>query len=186
MPRAAVFLDRDDTIIDNRHATAGTAHPGDLMDPAIVRLLPGAAEGLRRLHDAGFPLVVVTNQGGMAGGAGTAADVEACNDRMRELLRADAGVTLAGVYYSPWRPGGRIKRFAGSHPWRKPAPGMLLAAAADLDLDLPESWMIGDAPRDTEAAVAAGLRPERCLLVGPGAPLPDLAAAAHTILSAGR
>lgn len=182
--RPAIFLDRDDTIIDNRAVTAGTATPGDLIDPALVRLLPGAGEACARLAGVGLALVVVTNQGGVAQGICTLRDVEAVNDRLRMLL-AGFGVRLAGTYYSPNRPApaGVIPQYTGPHPWRKPGPGMLLAAAADLELDLSRSWMVGDAPRDVEAGLAAGLSPRRCLQIGPGQALRDLAAAADRIVA---
>lgn len=181
--RPAVFLDRDDTLVDNKAATAHTATPGDLIDPALVRLLPGAGDACARLQATGLQLVVITNQGGVAQGLCSPRQVEAVNDRLRELLRAH-GVELAGVYYSPNRPppAGLIPRYAAPHPWRKPGPGMLLAAAADLDLDLPRSWCIGDAPRDVESGLAAGLAPHRCLRIGPGQSLADLAAAAGLVL----
>jgi D-glycero-D-manno-heptose 1,7-bisphosphate phosphatase len=176
--RAAVFLDRDDTLIANREVTAGTPHPGDLCDPALVRLLPGVAEGLARLRDAGFALVVVSNQGCVARGVGTIEQVEACNRRMRELVRVEAGVELDGVYYCPHHPKGTVAPFNTEHPWRKPAPGMILAAAADLGLDLSRSWMIGDTARDAEAAIAAGIAAERTVLVSL-----DLPAHARTVAS---
>lgn len=179
--RKAVFLDRDDTLIATRGVTAGSAHPGDLTDPALVRLLPGVASGLRRLSGAGFALVVVSNQGGVAAGACTLEQVEAVNDRLRELL-APEGVRLAGVYYSPARPGGAVARFAAGDGWRKPAPGMILAAARELELDLGASWLVGDAPRDIEAGVAAGIARERCLLVGEAASVADVERAVEIIL----
>jgi len=181
--RAAVFLDRDDTIIANREVTAGTAHPGDLVDPAMVRLLPGAAVGLKRLAAAGFVLIVVSNQGGIAMGVCTPAQVEAVNDAMRELLSRE-GVALAGVYYSPSRPGGTVERFAGPDPWRKPAPGMIIAAAREFEIDLTRSWMVGDAARDVEAGAAAGIGGERCLLITAGGAVSSLAIAADIILRA--
>lgn len=182
--RPAVFLDRDDTLIDNKDATAHTATPGDLIDPALVRLLPGVAEACAKLQQPGLQLVVITNQGGVAQGVCTLRQVEAVNDRLRQLLR-DAGVELAAAYYSPNRPppAGIVPRFNTPHPWRKPGPGMLLAAAADLGLDLARSWCIGDAHRDVESGIAAGLAPHRCLRIGPGQPLPDLAAAARVVLA---
>lgn len=181
--RPAVFLDRDDTIIANRSVTAATAHPGDLFDPALVELLPGAAPGLMRLSAAGFALVVFSNQGGVAQGIGTLRGVEAVNDRLRELLDA-SGVRLDAVYYSPARPPpkGIVARFAVPHPWRKPAPGMVLAAAEELGLDLARSWVVGDAPRDAEAGIAAGIAGERCLLLAPHGPLRDIEHAAERIL----
>lgn len=178
--KKAVFLDRDDTIIENREVTAGTAAPGDLFDPALVRLLPGAAEGLRALAGAGFVLVVVTNQGALAQGRCTLRQVEATNDRMREIL-AGEGVELAGVYLAPARPSGDSARFNHDpERWRKPGGGMVRAAARELGIDVGRSWMVGDAERDVEAGVAGGLDRGRCLRVGVEAP--DLAAAARMIL----
>lgn len=182
--RPAVFLDRDDTLIDNKEATAHTPTPGDLIDPALVRLLPGAGEACLRLQQSGLQLVVITNQGGVAQGLCSPREVEAVNDRLR-LLLARQGVQPAAVYYSPNRPppAGLVPRYSRPHPWRKPGPGMILAAAADFDLDLSRSWCIGDAPRDVEAGLAAGLAPHRCLRIGPGLPLPDLAAAVRVVLA---
>jgi histidinol-phosphate phosphatase family protein len=182
--RPAVFLDRDDTILANREATAGTAWPGDLFEPSRVRLLSGAGEGLSLLSRAGWRLVVVSNQGGLAAGVCTLEDVEATNDRMRALL-AEYGVSLAGVYMAPARPGGRVARFnEDEEGWRKPGGGMLRAAAAELGIDLGGSWMIGDAQRDLEAGRAAGLDASRCVLVGT-AEAPDLRWAARRVLGAG-
>jgi D,D-heptose 1,7-bisphosphate phosphatase len=175
----AVFLDRDDTLIANGELPL--PHPGDLLDPSLVRLLPGAARSCRELRDAGFRLVVVSNQGGVARGHGTIADVEACNTRLRELLRTDSGVELDGVYYCPFHPKGTIERFTGEHPWRKPAPGMILQAASDLVLDLRASWLIGDASRDIEAAIAAGIPSNQAILIGPGG-VSDITAASRIIL----
>ena len=163
--RPAVFLDRDDTLIANREVTAASPHPGDLFDPRLVRLLPGVAAGLRRLRDSGFALVVVSNQGCIARGVCTVEQVEACNRRMRELVRVEAGVELDGVYYCPYHPKGTVAPFNVEHPWRKPAPGMVLAAAADLGLDLARSWMIGDSERDAEAAIGGGIDAVRTVLV---------------------
>ena len=167
--RAAVFLDRDDTLIANREVTASTAHPGDLCDPALVRLLPGVREGLRRLALRGYALVVVSNQGCVARGVCTLGQVHDCNERLRELLRAGEGgrpgVELDAVYVCPYHPEGRVPGFSIEHPWRKPAPGMLLQAAKDLDLDLHRSWMIGDSARDRDAAINAGIPGERTIIV---------------------
>ena len=181
----AVFLDRDDTLVSNTEATAHTAHPGDLFTPALVRLLPDAAAACRRLREAGYRLVVVTNQAGIAEALCTPEEVEATNDRMRELLvAAPHGVTLDATYYSPCIATGTVPRFTCDHDWRKPKAGMILAAARELDVDLPSSWLVGDAPRDAESGIAAGIPRGHCLIIGPGHPLPDLAAAAGTILKA--
>ncbi|MBL8991145.1 MAG: HAD-IIIA family hydrolase [Phycisphaerae bacterium] len=176
---AAVFLDRDDTLIDTTAATQGTDHQGDLGDPDLVRLLPGVADSLALLDRAGFALVVYSSQGGVARGRYPLAAVEAVNDRLRSLL-ARAGVRLAGAYACPFHPAGSVPRFAAEHPWRKPNPGMILTAASELDLDLALCWAVGDKPRDVESAVAAGIAPDRAILLGPGV---DLPAATRRILS---
>ncbi len=173
--RTAVFLDRDNTLIDNA---------GDLADPSLVRLLPGAFGACERLAGAGFTLVVVSNQGVVARGGGSLREVEATNDRVRALLTPPhARRTLAeAFYFCPYHPLGTAERFASEHPWRKPAPGMILAAADELALDLARSWFVGDAERDIRAATAAGIPPPRALLIGPDRPLAGLAAAAEHIL----
>jgi D-glycero-D-manno-heptose 1,7-bisphosphate phosphatase len=170
--RACVFLDRDDTLIANATVTRDTATPGDLFDPGLVQVLPGVCEALKLLRGHGLALVVVTNQGGIAQGFGTHADVERVNARMRELLAAE-GADVDAVYFSPYRPirdgrhgpNGPNLQYASEHHTRKPGPGMLLQAAEDLHLDLAQSWMIGDAQRDIEAGINAGLDAARCLLV---------------------
>jgi histidinol-phosphate phosphatase family protein len=181
-----VFLDRDDTLIAARSLPAPPlpAAPGDLVDPGLVRLLPGVLGACRRLKDAGYVLVVVSNQGVVARGGGTLEQVEAVNRRMMELLceEGEPGRSLIeAVYWCPFHPKGTVARFAREHPWRKPGPGMVLAAAEELGLDLAASWLVGDAPRDVEAGVAAGLASGRCILIGTGGP-EDLAAAAEAIL----
>ena len=170
-PIPAVFLDRDDTLIVNRAITAHTPHPGSLCDPALVRLLPGAAAACRDLKRAGFALVVVTNQGAVARGECSIAQVEATNARLRELLRAESGgdidgIDLDAIYFCPHHPRGTIPPFNIEHPWRKPNPGMFLAAARDLNLDLARSWMIGDADRDITAALAAGIPAKQTIILG--------------------
>lgn len=173
--RPAVFLDRDDTLIRNRDLPPPSDPPpgwapGDLYDPARVALMPGALEACRLLRGAGFALVIVTNQGCVARGSATVAQVEAVNERVRTLLVDDAGADLIErVYAVPFHPRGTVPAFTREHPWRKPAPGMLLAARDDLGLDLSASWLIGDAERDVQAGVNAGLDPGRCLRCGQGA-----------------
>lgn len=164
----AVFLDRDDTLIANRDVTANSPAPGDLVDPALVRLLPGVAAGCRRLKNLGFLLVVVSNQGGVARGVCGVADVERCNTRMQDVLHAEAGVRFDAVYYCPFHPRGIVPAFAREHPDRKPAPGMFLRAAQDWSISLPGSWMIGDAPRDIEAATKAGIPAAQAILISDG------------------
>ncbi|MBX3365032.1 MAG: HAD-IIIA family hydrolase [Phycisphaeraceae bacterium] len=180
--RAAVFLDRDDTLIASRAIDwLPDERPGDLADPSRVQLLPGVLDGCRMLAEAGLPLVVVSNQGAVARGGATLEQVEAVNDRMRDLLIDELGRSLlAGVYYCPFHPQGDLTRFTREHPWRKPHPGMILAACMELAIDPSQSFLIGDAPRDIDSGRAAGLSPEQCLLLGHDAP--DFFAAALSIL----
>jgi len=152
----AVFLDRDNTLI---------ADPGYIRQPDQVKLLPGAAEAVRRFRDAGYRVVVVTNQSGVARGYLTEDQLAAVHDRLRTLLRAD-GAELDAIYYCPYLdgPDATVATYRRKSPLRKPEPGMLLQAAADHQLDLARSWMIGDSERDVEAGRRAGCR--SVLLVG--------------------
>jgi histidinol-phosphate phosphatase family protein len=169
----AVFLDRDDTLMAARSLPAPPppAAPGDVCDPHLVQLMPGALEGCRLLKSEGLALVVVSNQGVVARGGASEAQVMAINARLSQLLRAGDGAgepLIDAFYFCPYHPSGNLPQYTREHPWRKPAPGMILAAAEDLDLDLSRSWLIGDAQRDVEAGIAAGLPPDRCVRIGPG------------------
>ena len=141
--RPAVFLDRDGTVIDE---------VGHLGEPDRVVVLPGVPAALRKLVEAGYALVVITNQAGVARGYFTETEVAAVNERTASLLEEE-GVRLDGTYHCPHHPD-----FTGPCECRKPLPGMLLRAARDLDLDLPRSWMVGDHPSDAAAGHAAGAR----------------------------
>lgn len=137
--RAAVFLDRDGTIIVERDY---------LRDPAAVELEPAAVEGLRRLSAAGLRLVVLTNQSGIARGYFDAAAADAVNRRVADLL-VDQGVAIAGWYICPHGP-------LDDCDCRKPRPQLARRAAADLDIALAGSWVIGDKRSDVELADAIG------------------------------
>ena len=150
MTRAA-FVDRDG-VINEPVWDARTESFESPYRPQDVTLVPGAAEGLARLRDAGFSLVLASNQPAAAKGHVTLEDLDAVHERVVTLLRS-AGVTLDGAYYCHHHPD-----FGGVCECRKPAPGLLLSAAADLELDLAASWMIGDADTDVTAAHAAGVR----------------------------
>lgn len=177
--RPAVFLDRDDTLIECRSVTAKTPHPGDLLDPSLVRLLSGVAQACAELVLGGFELVVVSNQGALAAGHATLAQIEAVNDQLRALIPE-----IRSCYFAPARPGGTVDRFLAHPEWRKPHGEMLRIAARELSLDLSRSWLIGDANRDVEAGIDAGLPARRCLRIGDGGDFADLRAAAAHILSA--
>jgi D-glycero-D-manno-heptose 1,7-bisphosphate phosphatase len=153
--RAAVFLDRDGTLIEDRH------YP---RDPDQVRLLPGAADAVRRLNAAAIPAVVVTNQSGIARGLLTEADYAATTRRLDELLAA-AGARLDGHYHCPHLPD-----VTGPCDCRKPGPLLYERAARELDLDLAASWWVGDRERDLGAADRFG---GRAILVLTGAGLDE-------------
>jgi len=147
----AIFLDRDGTLVPD-DANAGVA--------ARIVLVDGVAPSLRRLRDAGFRLVVATNQGGVARGRFSENDVDAVHSRLSELLDQQTGLkrTIESFYYCPFHPKGSVPEYTREHPWRKPRPGMLLQAAQDMELELERSWLIGDSPRDVAAGRAAGVR----------------------------
>jgi len=146
MAHKAVFLDRDDTIVDD---------PGYIRSPEQVRLIPGAGEALAQLKKMGYLLVIVTNQSGVARGFVTEKQLEEIH---RELKRQLAGedVAIDGLYYCPFHPDGAVKDFSTESNLRKPNAGMFFQAEADLDIDLAQSWMIGDSYRDIQAGSAAG------------------------------
>jgi D,D-heptose 1,7-bisphosphate phosphatase len=144
--RRAVFLDRDGTLIHD---------PGYLSEPGGVRLLPGAADALRALSAAGFALVIVTNQSGIARGKYTVERYEAVAARVGETLRAE-GAEIAASYYCPHHPEGTVKPYDTEHEDRKPSPGMWHRAARDLGIDLSASYTIGDGERDVVAGKRAG------------------------------
>jgi D-glycero-D-manno-heptose 1,7-bisphosphate phosphatase len=127
---------------------------GYLSSPDQVRLKPGAAAVVRRLNAAGFLVAVVSNQSGVARGMFTTEDVDRANDRLRELM-AQEGAHLDGVYYCPHLPAGTVPAYAKECDCRKPKPGLLYEAAQDLDIDLTESYVVGDAVRDVQAGRAA-------------------------------
>ncbi len=148
MSNAAVFFDRDGTLIHD---------PGYLNHPDQVQLLDGSVVALKELQALDYKRVVVTNQSGVARGIVTVEMLERIHDRLRELLAAK-GASLDGIYYCPHHPDGVVPEYRKDSDWRKPQPGMLLAAAREMDLDLTRSWMIGDNDRDMEAGRSAGCR----------------------------
>ena len=145
--RKAAFLDRDGVINQDR------AYVHRWEDFEFV---PGAIEGMRRLQGAGYALVIVTNQSGLARGYYTEAQYQALTAALRAEL-ARQGVKLDGVYHCPHHPKGTVPELSIDCDCRKPAPGMMLQAARELGLSLPDSLLIGDKPGDIEAAQAAGV-----------------------------
>lgn len=149
MSRKALFLDRDGVInVDH----------GYVSRIADFEPVEGLFDALRTAVADGYALIVVTNQSGIGRGYFTQADYDALEDHMRRLFAAE-GVALTAVYHCPHRP-------EDGCSCRKPAPGMILRAAREHDVDLARSIMIGDKPSDAEAARMAGIG--RIELVSPG------------------
>ena len=147
MARPAVFLDRDGTLIED----------ADFLTSADeIRILPNAIPGLKRLHEAGYLLVVVTNQSGVARGYLTKRELETINDHLVDQI-ATLGGHIDGIFYCPHHPDGQIKKYARQCKCRKPLPGLFIQAREELDIDLDRSFAIGDAWRDVEAALAVGV-----------------------------
>ncbi len=157
--RPAVFLDRDGTIITSVHY---------LADPELVHLIDGSGRAMRALQSAGYALVVVSNQSAVGRGMLTVERLFEVHDAMCRQLAED-GVALDGFYFCPAVPA-TGDCTAIDHPDRKPAPGMLLRAAIDLDLDLSRSWMIGDMASDVLAGRNAGCMGSILVRTGLGLP----------------
>lgn len=148
----AVFLDRDGTI---------NQYVGFLRDIDDFALLPGVAEAIKEINASGYLAIVVTNQPVIARGEVSLEELEAIHNKMETLLGQE-GAYLDAVYFCPHHP---HKGYAGERPeykvdcaCRKPKPGMLLQAAADFNIDLSQSWMIGDGENDVKAGKAAGCK----------------------------
>jgi D-glycero-D-manno-heptose 1,7-bisphosphate phosphatase len=144
----AVFLDKDGTLIKNVAYNA---------DPRRIKLCEGVPEALRLLGDKGFRFVIVSNQSGVAHGYFEEQALSAVSQAIRDMLAAHS-VVLDGFYYCPHHPGGKISGYAVDCECRKPKPGMLLKAAAEMRIDLSRSWMIGDILHDVEAGSRAGCK----------------------------
>jgi len=143
----AVFLDRDGVLNEDR----GYVHRW-----ADFVFLPGVVDALRMFGQLGYLLVIITNQSGIARGLYRESDVLALHDRMLSFLHGQ-GIEIAGVYYCPHHPEGSVARYARICSCRKPAPGMILRAAAEHHIDLANSVLIGDKVTDLEAGAAAGI-----------------------------
>lgn len=146
--RPAVFIDRDGTL---------TEEVGYVNHPKRLRLLPRSGEAIRRLNAAGVPAVVVTNQAGIARGYFGEDVLQAVTGELHAQLER-AGARLDGVYICAHHPTEGEPPFRSQCDCRKPRPGLLLRAAAELGLDLRRSVMVGDKPSDLEVAPPVGAR----------------------------
>jgi D,D-heptose 1,7-bisphosphate phosphatase len=144
----AVFLDKDGTLVEDEPLN---------VDVSRLRFYPDTFAALRLLQRAGFALVIVTNQGGVAHGRFSEADVREMRSYLRRRLE-DAGISLKGFYYCPHDPDGIIESYAIHCLCRKPQPGLLVQASCELRIDVSQSWMVGDILHDVEAGRGAGCR----------------------------
>ena len=148
MSDRAIFLDRDETLIKD---------PGYISSPDQVELLDGVPDALIKLRDLGYKLVVVSNQSAVARGIVTERVLGQIHDRLKQLL-AEKNAHLDRIYYCPYHPDGVVPKYRKESNNRKPNPGMLLTAAKDMDIDLEQSWCIGNSIRDVEAGKRAGCK----------------------------
>lgn len=145
----AAFLDRDGVLIED----SGYPHR-----PEHLTLIPGAAAAVRRMNEAGYRTVIVTNQSGVARGLFSEETMNAFNALLVARL-ADEGAIIDAVYSAPFHPEAIEARYRHpDHPDRKPNPGMLLRAIAEHDLDPTQSFIIGDQTRDLQAGERAGVQ----------------------------
>lgn len=144
----AVFLDKDGTLNEDVPYN---------VDPKRIQLTRGAVEGLQLLHASGYQLIVITNQSGVARGYFPESALVAVEERVRQML-AEVGVPRLGFYYCPHHPDGVVPHYAIACSCRKPEPGLLIRAAADHNIDLTESWFIGDILNDVKAGRRAGCK----------------------------
>jgi D,D-heptose 1,7-bisphosphate phosphatase len=160
--RPAVLLDRDGTL---------NPDPGYINDPDDFHLFPGVPEALQRLQQAGFLLVLVTNQSGIARGLVTRENLDRIHLKLQDLLKP-FGVGFAGIYYCPHHP-------QDDCDCRKPRPGMAVQAIRDFDIDCSRSFLVGDKKSDVQMAQSAGLMP---IFIGAALP-PGISGSAFPSLS---
>lgn len=143
----AAFFDRDGVLNRDVHY---------LYRVQDLQWIDGAKKGLARLTKMGYVVIVVTNQSGVARGYYTEEDVKTLHDWMGKAVAASGG-RITAFYYCPYLEGAPVKQYDKDSDWRKPAPGMILQAAADYSIDLSQSFMIGDKKSDMDCAAAAGV-----------------------------
>ncbi len=157
----AIFLDRDGVI----NELVYYQEPGVVDSPFTAeqfKLIPGVNEAIKKFHEMGYKVILTSNQPGIAKGHMSEETFDRIRKKMQEEL-AKEGALLDGEYYCFHHPEAKVDRLKGNCECRKPKPGLLLQAAKDMDIDLSQSWMIGDNITDVKAGVAAGCR---TILVG--------------------
>ena len=150
MAKAAVFLDRDGVL---------NVEAGYIRKVEDLQLIPGAAAAVKRLNDLQIPTILVSNQSGAARNYYPRDHIDALHERLQELLGSEGGAKLDALYYCPYLSpgaGGINPELTGWSAWRKPNTGMLVAAAWEWDLDLKQSFVVGDKATDIDMAHNAG------------------------------
>ena len=145
----AVFLDRDGVLNDDVHL---------ITTPAQFRILPGVPEALRRVAEAGFHLIVISNQPVVARGMVTEPEVDVLHEYLRSQISKQGGPRIEAFYYCPHHPNADVERYRQDCACRKPRPGMIRQAARDHGIDLQASYMVGDRITDIIAGSKAGCR----------------------------
>lgn len=156
----AVFLDRDGTVNEE---------VGYLKDLSRLRLIAGAGAAIKRLNNAGYKVILVTNQSGVARGYFPESMVHEAHARLTNMLREE-GAVLDGIYYCPHHPTAGNAKYTMACDCRKPGTGLIDVAAKDFDIDIKRSFMIGDKWSDVELAQRAGVH---AILVMTGFALDD-------------
>jgi len=146
--KKAVFLDRDGTLIQDL---------GYICNFSQVGFFTFAAAAVRAMNEAGYLVIVVSNQSAVARGICSEKEIKLLHRQLQNHFKKD-GAAIAAFYYCPFLVDGAISRFRQDSPMRKPAPGMLLQAASDFELDLSSCFMIGDKTDDILAGKEAGCR----------------------------
>ncbi|MCD6570789.1 MAG: HAD family hydrolase [Deltaproteobacteria bacterium] len=146
MSKIGVFLDRDDTVIKDKVY---------LRDPGEVEILPGVPGAIKQLNNKVIPVIIVSNQSGIARGYLDEERLAQIHDRLLSTL-ARQGATIDGVYYCPHHPEGVVEAYSRECECRKPSPGMLYKAARDFGLDLGKCYMVGDKSIDVETIHRVG------------------------------
>ena len=144
----AVFIDKDGTLIKDIPYN---------VKPELIQLQPYAGEALYNLQSKNFKLIVISNQSGVARGYFKMEDLDVVSEAIRQLLKED-DVSIDAFYYCPYYKDGIIAEYSIDSDCRKPKPGLLLQAAREHNIDLSQSWMVGDILNDVEAGNTAGCK----------------------------
>ncbi len=146
--KSAVFLDRDGTINEQM---------GYINHTCRFQLLPGAAQAIKKLNDADIPVVVISNQSGLARGYFPEELLAAVHEKMNTLLK-DEGAHVDGIYYCPHHPEAKEERFRDNCNCRKPKPGLVIQASEEMGLDPEHSFVVGDRWSDIKTAANCGAK----------------------------